>query len=198
MFRRIGSRSRIFFASLGVLALLSGFLLLPVAAGAQESAIAPEGFPHRSDPERCVALQDREFPLFEIFLDRIVEAGIVSQEQADMILGEFMDAAQERCFGRLILSPRDAAEVTAEVTDSEVRDVWFALRGGDSLASYAADNGVSQDELVAALMTEASGNADELVAGGYLSEDEANDLLERIEDRVLELIDKVPEPRHRF
>lgn len=163
MFARNGRRSRVMFASLGVLALLSGMLLFPAIAGATESEVAPHDFPRRYDPERCVAIEEREFPRVDMFIDRIVEAGIVSEEQGELIRAEFSAAAQEACYARLMMSPREAASITADVTGTTTRDVWFAWRGGDSLATFAAGHGVSQDELVAALMDAAEANAAALV-----------------------------------
>lgn len=65
--------------------------------------------------------------------------------------------------------------------DAEVRD---RLAGGESVADIAGEQGVAIDDVVAALLAGAQSQLDDAVTGERLTQDEADERLVEIEERV--------------
>ena len=77
--------------------------------------------------------------------------------------------------------------ITAELTGSEVEDVVEALGEGQTLAGFAGEHGVSEDELVDAILERFQEQLDEAVAEGDLDQEEAEEIFASIEERVREM-----------
>lgn len=78
----------------------------------------------------------------------------------------------------------DPIETVADLTGTEIEEVFDALENGQTPAEFAAEYGVSEDDLVAAIMADAEERATEAVADGDLSQDEADEILARLEERA--------------
>ena len=121
----------------------------------------------------------------------LVDSGTIDQGQADAVITAIEEAKPEGLDqGRR--GRHHAAHVAGEaVTDllgvdaAELREL---LADGQTLAEIGAANGVSVDQLVDALVSEATERLDAAVEDDHLSEDEAADKLaeatERAEARV--------------
>ncbi|MCB1004799.1 MAG: hypothetical protein KDB35_11515, partial [Acidimicrobiales bacterium] len=66
------------------------------------------------------------------------------------------------------------AEQLAEIIGISVDELHAAREAGQTPAEIADDNGVSRDELVSALITDAEEHLDEAVADGRLTQEEAD------------------------
>jgi hypothetical protein len=77
-------------------------------------------------------------------------------------------------------------------------DLRAALADGKSLAEIAREEGKSVDGLVQALVTEAEERIDAAVADGRLTEAQAGELKEDLEDRITELVNREPGARTEF
>ena len=83
---------------------------------------------------------------------------------------------------------RNGFEAAAEALNMTSAELRTALMDGQSLADIAADQGVSVDDLITALVTSAKEDLDAAVSEGRLTQDQADrigeSLTERITDRV--------------
>jgi hypothetical protein len=129
------------------------------------------------------------FPRMSEFVGDLVTDAVVTQEQADEIEHRFREAAEYRCIAHLLFRKPNAIAVTADETDSSRREVVRALRDGQSLAGFAAAHGVAEADLVAAMMERPHARADEYVAAGELSREDADETLAEVEQYIGELID---------
>ncbi len=85
-------------------------------------------------------------------------------------------------------------EAAAEVLGLEVEDLRERLRGGDAtLAEVAADENVDVDDLVAAMVAEATERIDQKVADGDLDADRAAEIKADLEDRITTLVNEGPQ-----
>jgi lambda repressor-like predicted transcriptional regulator len=90
--------------------------------------------------------------------------------------------------GRLALpDPLDTAADYLEMDDADMRR---ALRDGKSLADLARDKGKSVDGLKEALRDAIREDADKAVDDGVLTEEQADDFVEKLSGTVDELVDK--------
>lgn len=87
------------------------------------------------------------------------------------------------------IAVHQAVDVTAELTGTTNEHVIAALQGGASLASYAADNDVSRDTLVSAIVAATQANLDERVAEGLITQERADELAAEMNTKVEDLID---------
>jgi hypothetical protein len=88
------------------------------------------------------------------------------------------------------LGASEALDVTAELTGTTSEDVTAALQEGASLASYAADYGVSRDELVRAIVSAMQANLDERVADGSITQERADELAAEMDAKVEQMVDR--------
>ena len=82
----------------------------------------------------------------------------------------------------------DPVAVVAELTDTDPQDVSNAIDDGQTFGEYAAEHGVSEDELVAEFIGPVRDRIDEAVASGDVSENDAAQILASIEEHVRGLI----------
>lgn len=88
--------------------------------------------------------------------------------------------------------PRHAiVNTVAETLEIEKQDLIVELKSGKTLAEVAQENGVDVDEFIGALVAEADERIDEAVQRGRLTEEEADEKLSSVEDRISALIDQV-------
>jgi hypothetical protein len=143
-------------------------------------------------PQSVAGCEERaaesDLPRLNEFLAELVNDNVVSQEQADEIEARAREKGEYRCIAHLLFPKRSAIGATADSTDTNRREVLRALHNGDSLAGYAAEHGVSEADLVAAIMAGPETKAAELVANGELTQEDADELLTTIETYVNELI----------
>lgn len=79
-------------------------------------------------------------------------------------------------------------ESVAELTGTETEEVIDALQDGQTLAEFAAGHGVSEDDLVNALLEDARTSTEEAVANGDLTHAEADELLTRLEEHARSIV----------
>ena len=80
----------------------------------------------------------------------------------------------------------------ANVIGVEPQAVAEALRGGTSIADFAAATGVSEAALIDGILAEISTRLDEAVANGRLTAEEADAKLSDLATRLSEAVNKVP------
>lgn len=143
----------------------------------------------------------------ETHIGEAVEAGRITQEEADARLAELPDHIEER----LDADPSErgsrgkgqrgskgkgqregrghghAAEVfeTLGLDPDTVRE---GLQSGMSLAEVAEANGVSQEELVAALVSESMDRIDTAIEAGKITEEQAEEKTANLEERITERV----------
>ncbi|NNH23878.1 hypothetical protein HLB09_12415, partial [Pseudokineococcus marinus] len=132
-------------------------------------------------------------------VDRITEAlaglvsdGTLTQDQADEVASTLADALPGPGGpggpGGLGPGPAglDAAAEVLDLTPEELRDAL--AQDGATLASVAEDQGVSTDDLVAALVDAARAHLDEEVADGRITQEQADERAADLEARIGELV----------
>ncbi len=105
--------------------------------------------------------------------------------QAD---GEGDQPVPERKMFRHYRLGGSAVDITAELTGAERSDVVAALQEGESLASYAAGFGVSEADLMDAIVADAETRLAERVATGDMTQEEADEKLAGLQERLPELV----------
>lgn len=180
--------------------LATGFAILSfglLAALALPSVTFAEDEPN--DPDALLAALDThidcevqadtgEFPRMTEFLTELVTDGVISQEQSTEIDARFREDAEYVCILHQLFPKREAFRVTAEVTDTARRQVVRSMIGDGTLAEYAAEHGVDEPTLIAALQSAPQERAAEMVADGELPQDEADELLAEVDAYITELI----------
>jgi polyhydroxyalkanoate synthesis regulator phasin len=120
----------------------------------------------------------------------LVEDGTITQAQADAVVTALEDARPDRGgFGggrgaHIGLGLEAIAEELGLTTD----EIRAALEDGQSLADLAAANGSSADALVAVLVDEATTHLDEHVADGDITQEEADERLAEMTERITAMV----------
>lgn len=143
----------------------------------------------------------------EAQINAAVDAGDLTQDVADQYLAE-LDAAVRAYVGATgddgtppddgsgddggdqpgddAFDPTQGAlDVVASLTGTTVDEVQNAVMGGQSLVEFAADHGVTEDQLVAAVTADVEAQIIAALDAGDISQDEANTLLANI-DQIVE------------
>lgn len=120
-------------------------------------------------------------PLEEILGDLVTE-GVINQEQADAIAERLRQAGpfhgpHHKRGGHL--------ETVADILGMEPSELLQALRDGDSVADVAGDQ---TDDVIDALVDEAAGRLDRAVESGRINQDEADEKLTEIRERITEMV----------
>lgn len=134
-----------------------------------------------------------------------VESGRLTQEQADEKLSELSDKVTERINTRPSERPeRDrpghrghrfgAGEVLEEL-GLTADDLRAGREAGQTLAETAEANGVSEEDLVAALVAQATERAEAAIESGRVDEDRVAEMLEGLEEKITERINAEPGDR---
>ena len=121
-------------------------------------------------------------------LSGLVTDGSITQEQADEVATTLSEAGVGRGHGgghggRLDLS---AAATALDLTEDELRTALEPE--GTTLAQVAEDQGVSVDTLVEALVQAQEDHIAQAVEDGRLTQDEADERLADLEERVTERV----------
>lgn len=96
-------------------------------------------------------------------------------------------------------APGDQLSAAADYLDLTVAELREKLRDGQSLADVAKAQGKSVDGLEQALLAEAKKKLNEAVSDGDLTQAQADEIFERIESRIDDVVNgNVEARRHRF
>ena len=166
-------------AAIGTGALVGGLMVLPGIASAQDDTVPDETVPDTTAPEASTL----ERPSV---LEDLVEEGVITQDQADTIKERFAAAREEfggrrghRGFGA-----RAASGVVTDMLGLSVEEIQAAFQSGQTLAELAEAQGVSVDELVDALVAQATETVNEKLAAGDITADRAESILDGLEENV--------------
>ena len=122
-------------------------------------------------------------------LQPLVDDTTIDGEQADAVSEHLAATLPRRGEGQRGGRALGAhSEVVTELLGIDAETLRGELAAGSTLAEVAEANGVSTDDLVAALVDEAEAHLAEHVADGSLTEDEAADRLAEMTDRVTERV----------
>ena len=169
-------------ASIGLTASLLGggvvgaTMFAPTLAGAQDDAAVES---ERPEPGEHLA---------EV-LAPLVADGTIVQAQADAVIDAMVEAAPQRLghgggFGHFGGGAR--VDNLAEVTGIDA-DVWLeGLQDGQTPAEIAAANGSSEAALIDALVGEAEEHLVDAVDSGRLTQEEADERLVQVTERITE------------
>jgi polyhydroxyalkanoate synthesis regulator phasin len=152
--------------------------------------VASVGGAAPAEAQEIEGTEEAPATLDDILSDLVAE-GAISQEQADAVA----DAIAERGprHGRFGKGGRHL-DLIAETIGIDVEDLRAALEDGQTIGEVAAENGVTVDTVIAALVTEMQTKLDEAVTDGRLSEEQAADMLADAADRAQALVDgELPE-----
>ena len=167
---------------------LVALIAVPFVASADEGL---EGKRDRHGPTTVEQCRDRvaaEDPRRDNFLDELVTDAVITAEQAAEIDAR-MDAHHfNGCVARILINRGIVIGSTAEITGTEPREVLGALVAGQSLSEYANSFGVDDVSLVSAIMQTPEAKAAELVANGEIGQEDVDNILQKIEERVGEII----------
>lgn len=121
-------------------------------------------------------------------LQPLVDDGTITSDQADVVATHLDEQAPERPGrrgpGHHRGLPGADGEVVAGVIGIEVETLREELRSGSSIADVADANGVDPQTVIDALVDEARSHLDLMVESGRLTEDEAAEKAESIEERI--------------
>jgi hypothetical protein len=176
----------------GAAAVAAGAVMLgPVTAFAQTDD--PGGSTTTTAPDTTTANALPDW--MTSVLDRLVEAGTITQAQADAVTKALQDArpAIDRHWG----GPRGgfgrigiALDEAAKALRIDLDELRTELRNGKTLAELATEHGVDVQQVIDALKAAAESRLDQAVADGRLTQEQADDrlaeLTERLEDFVNE------------
>jgi hypothetical protein len=113
-------------------------------------------------------------------LDEAVAEGRLTERQAERM--------QERGFpfagGRMLHGRGHVMDAVAEVLGMTPADLVAQLQDGNSLADVAEAQGMSVEDFKAALLAQVQAQLDELVAEGGLTQEQADEILQRTEDNI--------------
>jgi hypothetical protein len=173
-------------------------LLGPGLAAAQATPEqTEEGWPELT-PQACAErAAGAEAPRMSSFLEELVADGVIDQSQADEIERRLRERGESACVAMILYQPGQAIDATAELTETQARDVRRALRDGATLAAYVARYDVSAAQLIDAIMADSITRAAGLVGSGELTQAQADELLLTIEERVAEAIHQTADDRPR-
>lgn len=152
-----------------------------------------------SEAELVAAIQDD----IESHIADAVESGRITQERADDKLAELTESITARVNTPPSERPErsrrgDRVRFGGEVLEElglTVEDIREGRQAGQTLAETAAANGVSEDELVDALVASATERAEAAIESGRLDADTAAEKLEGLEDRITERVNAEPVAR---
>ncbi len=169
-------------ASLTIGGAAGAALFVPSLSGAQESDATTETTP-ADDSSRA----EKRGRLAEV-LAPLVEDGTITQAQADAVIAALQEARPER--GDRFGGPKALLEVLGVTAE----DLRAAFQDGKSIADVAVEQGVSVDDVVAALVAEAQERIATGVENGRLTDDEAATKLSAATDRITAFVNGDLEP----
>ena len=166
-------------SALGLGGLVTGIVVAPAVAVAATS-----------ETSTADAVGDRVARIQEA-LAGLVSDGSITQAQADevaAVLAEELPRGGPG--GHRHGGPGTHLGAAAEVIGTTVEELRAALQDGQSLAQVGESNGVSRDDLVAGLVAEAQQHLAEHVAEGGITQEQADERMARVTERIEELVDR--------
>jgi len=155
----------------------AGLIAVPALSGAQTANTTATTAPaNRPDPS--VRLNETLKPL--------VDAGTITQAQADAVVAALMEAGPKGAKGG------PGLDVAAQALGMTTDELHTALKGGQTLAQIAESKGVNVQVLIDALVASATNHINEEVASGEMTQAEADEKLAELSQRVT---DRVNNPR---
>ncbi len=118
-------------------------------------------------------------------LQRAVERGRLTQEQADAILALKRVQIEDRLNRPF---PLDPMMIAAQVLGMEPQELLAELRAGKSVADVAQEKGIDLDEIVNAIIERKVDYLNQLVADGRLTQEQANILIDLETERVTKML----------
>ncbi len=157
--------------SLAVVALAVGALTLsPYSASAQEDQTIEQDTP------------SIEHTTLEDVLGELVGEGVITQEQADIVAERIRENAPYRMFGH---HRGQHLETVADVLGMEIAELADALRNGQTIADIAGDE---TQAVIDTLVDEAAERLATAVENGRLTQEEADEKLPEITERVVAMV----------
>jgi uncharacterized protein (DUF433 family) len=165
--------------------------------------------------EKGVSLEDIEEAILNSIkekLDELVADGKMTQERADAILERISEHIGDMLAGEHRMGPRQGGprhggrgammrvgqemlKVVAQTLGMEVDDLMAELRDGKTIADVAAEQGVSLDDIEAAILASIEAKLDQLVSDGKLTQEQADQILERVAEHIGDMLTKpLPHP----
>jgi polyhydroxyalkanoate synthesis regulator phasin len=146
-------------------------------------------------------------------IDEKVAEGLLTEEQAERLRERAAEGGLlfPRPSGEGRFHPRQGAcqrgtglviEAAAQVLDMPKEELVEELKDGNSLAKVAEAQGMSVEEFEAALLEQVNVQLDEMVADGTITQEQADRILQGIEDRIDRVVHAQPKtlgpcpPRH--
>jgi len=174
-------RKTIVAAGVGVAAAVSGLagaeLGGPTLAGAAQTATGAAGW-----------VQDA--------LSGLVDDGTITKQQADAVASALQDARPEHGSApRHAAGHRDLSGIAAQLGVTE-DDLRAALRGGQTIAEIAGDQGVDVQAVIDSVVAAERGHLDDRLAAGGLSRSEADRLLAAVEQRATAFVNGTGQSFH--
>ncbi len=117
-------------------------------------------------------------------LDEAVADGSLTEEQADRLQESDFPFGGGRMGHERVHIRTAAAEVLGMTKD----DLMEQLQDGNSLADVAEAQGMSEDDFKAALLDQVKTQLDESVAAGDLTQDQADEMLQRTQDNIDDIV----------
>ena len=166
-----------------------------IRGGKTVAAVATE---HSVDPANVVnavvaALTQR--------IDQAAAQGKIDANRADQAKQKVPDIANrfvnetksKRGRGRAIL--KDAANAAAKEIGVSVADLKQARKDGKSIAQVAKDHNKSVDDVVNAIVKQATSDIDQAVKDGKLDSKKADQIKQKLPDRAKQLVNREPKQR---
>jgi polyhydroxyalkanoate synthesis regulator phasin len=154
----------------------SGLVLQQDDTGTDATTEATTG---DADAERGVRLRE--------LLQELVDGGTITADQADAVTEHLVANAPER--GGRGPHRAHAGEAVAEALGLEVDEVRDALRAGTTIADLAEQQGVDVQVVIDAMVAEAEEHLATAVENGRLTQEEADERLVEITERITDRID---------
>lgn len=177
---------------------LSAGLLAGGAAGAILSAGGVSGAAVSQDTTTTAPAQSeqptREGRMGQFLteaLTPLVEDGSITQEQMLEVIAAIEAARPQKGEGRGGHGHRgQGLDAAAEALGMEPDDLREQLRGGATLAEIAEEKGVDVQVVIDALIAEAKEHLDEKVADGDLTQEEADERLAELTERITQRVNE--------
>jgi polyhydroxyalkanoate synthesis regulator phasin len=176
-------------------------IIVVTAAGALTLGGLAVGVPALADSDRIGVATSAAVDRIRDAIDDLVADGSLTEEQADEVAGRLADAGfgghggGHRGGGGHGGFGLDAAADALGMTEEELRNALETE--GTTLADVAEQQGLSTGDLVEALVEAAHERADAAVEDGRLTQEEADDRLADVEERISERVTTVLPERGR-
>src|SRR2546421_4469198 len=133
-------------------------------------------------------------------IDQTAAEGKIDGNRADQakqkvpnFANRFVNETKSSGRGRAIL--KDAANAAAKEIGVSVADLKQARKDGKSIAQVAKDHNKSVDDVVNAIVKQATSDIDQAVKDGKLDSKKADQIKQKLPDRVKQLVNREPKQR---